>query len=226
MGDYLLLSNAYNYIRSGLELLYFLSGVILIVTVWIGLKQLKIVSEDFKIKNKRASVEKSIEYLNWFATDFIPQTNLFFRKVASEDLQYYKGPFSDQFLFDVNCKRESKYITAYITFCNENEAMDLLNQLEYFSAALISGLADEELAFNPLGLIYCELVERMYPFYCNVRRNRNEDDDRSSMFSYTIKLYNIWRKRIDRTKMERKRSILDESISKMPEERIKYIGGK
>jgi hypothetical protein len=219
-------SGTYNIIRMGLELLYFISGVGLIVTVWIGLRQLKLLKKDIDTKNKRASVEKSIEYLNWFATDFIPQSNNFQDKANKEQIQFYKGPYNTEFVFDENCKKDSGYITNLITFSYKNDGVNMLNQLEYFSAALLSGLADEELAFNPLGLFYCDFIERLYPVICYNRQNLSEDEDRSSMYSYNIRLYKIWNNRINKEKLERKRSKLDESISNIQDERISSIGGK
>lgn len=211
-------------IRPYLESLYFLSGIILIGSVFIGLRQLKLLQKDLTDKNKRAAVEKSIEYLNWFATDFIPVVNQYNDDFAKKDLEHYNGPMNDEFVFDRNCNSSSKYIKDILSANFDCGAINLLNQLEFFSAAMLSGLADEELAFNPLSEIYCRFVERMYVLICYHRNSLDEDDDKMTMFSNTIKLYLIWKGRINKKKLENKKNKLEQSISKIKEERIKSIG--
>jgi hypothetical protein len=209
----------YNKIRSILEGLYFIASVGLFATVIIGLRQLNLLKEDIKTKNKRASVEKSIEYLHWFAKDYIPKTIEVTGKVRSKNIQRYDGPINTEFLFDAQCNIDSGTIHDNITAYIEAGADSLLNEMEFVSAAFVNGLADEELAFNPLAQYYCQMVEELYPTLCYMR-----DDSNVTLYSNIIRLYKIWKGRLNKIDLEKKRSKIDESISKIQDERIRSIG--
>lgn len=216
----------FSVIRPYLETLYFLASIALVAGVFIGIKQLKLVKEelnlvkeDMNVRFKRASVEKSIEYLNWFATAFIPVANTSFDKVKASGVPEYDGPFNAQFIFDTNCSTANPDVIAKLKSCIENDSVAVLNQLEYFSAALMSGIADEELTFSPAAQTFCEFVEFFYPVICFHR-----PDESSTMYSNTIKLYNMWNARLKKIDLERKRSKLDEDISNIEVNRIRSIG--
>jgi hypothetical protein len=207
------------WVRPILELLYFLASIGLFASVFIGLRQLKLVKEDIKVRNKRASVEKSIEYLNMFATDFIPKITDKIKEINESKLAVYKGPFNPKFVFDHNCDLKSQVIKDYYLLCYEIDVVYILNELEFFSAALVSGLADEELAFNPLADFYCSTVER---FYVTICANRENGDSR--MYSNIINLYGTWKDRLHKMELESKRREIDENISKIEDRRIPSIG--
>lgn len=57
---------------------------------------------------------------------------------------------------------------------------------------MMSGLADEELAFNPLADAFCQFVELNYDVYCESRK-----DSRETLFTHTIELYIMWKDRIE-----------------------------
>jgi hypothetical protein len=215
-------------IKDWFELIYYISGIVLIIGIVIGIKQLKIAKDeikllknDYEVKNKRAAIEKSIEYLNVFATEFIPKAGKVTLEIEKKVNQMYKGPINKEFRFDSNCNPDAQYIQDIIKASVECGAINVLNRFEYFSAAFVSGLADEDLAFSPLSRIYCEYIEGLYVILCYLRR----DEDHNS-FDYTVQLYNTWEKRLEKTKLEKRRSKLDDEISKINTERIKYIGNE
>jgi hypothetical protein len=211
----------FSVLKDILEVLYYLSGIGLLLGVIIAIQQLKLMKKDFNVKNQRASIEKSIEYLHLFATEYIPKASKLLEDLSKKNIQFYKGPINKEFYFDNNCNLGSDYIKKNLIICAECGAIDVLNRFEYFSAALISGLADEELAFNPLASFYCEIVESLYVPLCYSRRN-----GLSTAYSNTIKLYNIWKARLDKLELEKKRSELDKEISKIQVERIQSIWKK
>ncbi len=206
-------------IRPFLETLYFIASIGLVAGLFIGLRQLKLLKEDMDIRYKRAAIEKSIEYLNWFATEFIPKTNKFIDDIRSKEIPEYEGPYNEKFIFDENCNTSQSDIRKRIKILNDCGATNLINELEYFSAALLSGLADEELAFNPLANIYCEAVETHYVMICDSR-----DDETSSVYSYTVSLYSIWKARIKKSELEKTKRKIDDDISKIKEKRITSLG--
>ncbi|MBP1993241.1 DUF4760 domain-containing protein [Paenibacillus eucommiae] len=206
-------------IRPILETLSFLASICLAATIVIGLRQLKLLKEDMFIKNKRASVEKSIEFLNWFATDFLPKHDEYVNEVKKKEAPLYEGPRNENFVFDSNCNLSMEPIKDHLQKSIDSRGADLLNQLEYFSAALLSGLADEELAFNPLAHIYCSIIEGLYVVLCYYR-----DEESKTMFTNIVTLHKMWKDRLEKMKMEIAKNKLIDDISKIKDTRIKGIG--
>jgi hypothetical protein len=209
-----------SYIRPILETLYFIASICLVISLFIGIRQIKLFKEDMSIKNKRAAIEKSIEYLNWFATEYIPKTYEFHTKLSKKEITNYKGIINQNFIFDENCKEDDPQIKSIIDAYIECGGIDLLNQLEFFSAALLSGIADEELAFNPLADLYCGYISEFYVLMCYLRRG-----EKSNLYSNTIELYNMWNKRLIKIKLEKEKNRIDSDISNIGEtQRIRSLG--
>jgi hypothetical protein len=57
-------------------LLYFLSGVGLLIVAVYGLKQLHLLKEDIRTRNTRAAREKALESATIYAREFIPNYKL------------------------------------------------------------------------------------------------------------------------------------------------------
>lgn len=204
-------------IRPFLETLYFLASIALVSTIVIGIQQVVLLKKDLQTTNKRAAVEKSIEYLNWFANTYIPRSESFTTAYGQKS-NTYKGPINRNFFFDENCKPNSKYIQEHIKLCLDNDGVHLLNQLEFLSAALINGLADEELMFNPTARLFCKHVERLYVLICLLRRDNHQ------VYSNIIKLYSIWKDRLNKIHLETKKSQIDKDLAEIKDEKIVSIG--
>ena len=123
-------------LKSILELVYYISGVGLLVGVGVAIKQLKVVKDDFKTKNKRASIEKSIDFLNWFATDFIPESQKYDDRIRdNKDVLEYNDSWGNNFEFNEKFILDSR-VAKSVNAKARAGAGELLNQIEYFSAAL------------------------------------------------------------------------------------------
>lgn len=205
-------------IRPLLESLYFIASIGLFATVIIGLKQLKLLKKDIADRNKRAAVEKSIEYLNLFATEFIPHFDDYRVKLTRDGVILHQGPYED-FIFTSEFNAHVSSVKTYLDKSFEHDGNNLANELEFFAAALLSGLADEELVFNPVAEIYCESIEHLYVIYCDTRK-----DSDSRLFTHTIKLYKMWKARLNKLQEERN-SKLRKASSTVGDQRIRSIGG-
>lgn len=199
------------------QIAYQIAGIALFFGVVVAIKQLGVMKKDMKSKNERASVEKSIEYLNWFATKFIPKNDkaiaaqkqdvvLTFEKIENKSFVY-----NSDLIFDDKV-RDSMFNKA------ESGVLDLANQLEFFSAAMVSGLADEKLAFNPLATSFCRFVDRNYDVYCYLRK------DKDMLFTHTKELYKLWKNRMESHELNKQKAQLDEKMSKIKDKNIPILG--
>jgi hypothetical protein len=191
-------------IRPLLETLYFIASIGLFATVILGIQQMKLLKKDISDRNKRAAIEKGVEYLHNFATAYIPKFDQFREHVLNEGVSFYTGPFDENFIYNGHYSSKDPEVVQRLKVYEKYEATNLANELEFFAAVVLSGLADEELIFNPLSTVTIEIIECLYPVYC---KHRNDIDSR--MFTKTLELYKMWKARInyiDELKEKRRKS--------------------
>lgn len=99
--------------------------------------------------------------------------------------------------------------------------LEQMNTLESLSAPLVSGVADSDSAFNSIGRTFCDSVESLWFNYVFYRSFVTDD---CNYFPSTIKLYDIWKSKIEKSDLERKRSDVEEQILKITKQEIKPIG--
>ncbi|WP_078390730.1 DUF4760 domain-containing protein [Shouchella patagoniensis] len=205
-------------IRAVFEILYFIAGIGMIVTLLLGLKQLKVLKEDIETKNKRAAVEKSLEYMDDFSKTIIPIVNKMMVVFDEKDIPKVSPTLNDRFLPDKT--HETDEVKNFVFQVTELGALDVLNRLEFFSTAIVSGLADEEISFKPTVTSFTSIVMFLYPVVCDYRKS-----DRNQ-FSNLIELYSVWSGKLKKEDLEYIRDKLDQNIAQIPEANIKSIGVK
>ncbi|MEK3729683.1 hypothetical protein [Lysinibacillus sp. FSL W8-0953] len=211
----------YQILKEVLENLYYIASIGLFAGIIVAGIQLKIMKADIQAKNKRASVEKSIEYLNWFATEFIPQCEEYQSKLSGKRVTIYPDIKNRTFSFNNEIHLKKPNVVESIKHKKSCGAVTLNNQLEFFSAAMMSGLADEELAFNPLADAFCQFVELNYDVYCESRK-----DSRETLFTHTIELYIMWKDRIESLHLQKEKQEIEEKMSKIQPKSIKVLGNE
>ena len=65
---------------------------------------------------------------------------------------------------------------------------DICNELEYFAAAFVQGVADEDVVYRSLHQTYLRTVRLLYKLICTANSNSNSE----RYFTNVIKLYRIW----------------------------------
>lgn len=180
-------------------------------------------------------MEKSLEYLDWFAASFLPFLAKYrekYMKVVNSLLESEK--FGEKHKEDLRRKVESigkvevpkgdvfknrlDKLMPVSAFMEVSGATSVLNQLEYFAAAMTSGVAHEELVFNPLSAAYCSIVEDHYYIICKQRV------DNDKLYSNIVKLYNIWKPKLQKEEMLEQSKKLAEELAQIPDVNIKSIG--
>lgn len=171
-------------IKPYLEVLYYISSSILVVTVIIGILQVKLLKKDIKTRNNRLSIEKSVEYMDRFVTKIIPQYKDYEFKLNNNEIPKYTGNY------DINFTYNNKSLNIDILKFDlkaDNGGFSLANELELFSSVILSGLANENILYNPLGRTFCRAVESVYDIICFCRM-----DSQNELFMNTMQLYIKW----------------------------------
>lgn len=206
-----------------LETAYQISGILMTLTLIIGLVQVYYVKRDLRITNQRAAAEKSIEFLNWFASYLMPKYQAYRSRIAeleadSDDLRALlrkKRPLPDAFMkAQVD---DEEMLVAFIQ--GEAGGEELVHQLEFFAAAMVSGLADADIVYRPVGLLYCMMVEELALILC-----LNRQDERKQLYPNTVELYRKWSHRLARERLREAQQDISEKMKQYEDGKLKTIG--
>lgn len=199
-----------NNIKNIIELLYYIAGIGLFGTLIVAVVQLKVLKKDLHDRNKRAAVEKSLELLNFFASELVPLINKYINRVNTEikNPKNVKHLMNDEFSLNIEEIADKEILSEAIirgTFGN----MDILNHLEFFSVAMLNGVADEGIVFTPVGKLFCECVEREYITIAGLRSNGK------APFNNLVELYTKWHNKLELEKLELEKLKTEEKMSSL-----------
>jgi hypothetical protein len=74
-----------------------------------------------------------------------------------------------------------------------------------------SDLADESVAFTPTALTFCQMCE-YFRLFIGVYRQ----PDKVKLYQNLVKLYQMWKPRLERTALEEQAKLLDAKKQKLP----------
>lgn len=182
-----------------LEIIYYLSGIVLAIGVLIGMIQLKItqkqialLNKDYKTKNKRAVIESSIKYLE-VAKSLIVDMSDYRRRFVKEipNRADTSSLFNKDFMLDDEEKiLNKKELVIELIVQEKLGLVHILNELEVFSVAMLNGVADENIVFTPFGRVFCEFIEEEHLKLTFSRTT-------GTPYENLVKLYNIWKDRLE-----------------------------
>lgn len=184
---------------------YYIAGVILAIGIIIAGRQLKLMKKDIQDRNKRATVQKALDQLDWFATQFIPENTEYLQKLKGKKILVYNSLEKMPFIFDDKVSLTNPSVVKSIEEKGSCGIINLMNRLESFSATFTNGVADEELAFNPAAEVFCNFVETNYDCYCKLR------DSSTNKYTYTIQMYELWKSKLHNYKVTEQVEMLTKS---------------
>ena len=212
-------------IRSWLELAYFVSQVLLMIIVLLGLRQLTlaknqlVLSESiFRTQSKRQSVEAAVLECRRFSETIVLDCLALDQYCKKHDISYFDDVVfaRTERGFTVDPSKAKKEDIVKI-----GEAGELLNKLingmEAYALFFLSGVADEKIAYHCNAKTYVETAEHLFKLFpiCNV-----DDEDAEPVKV----LYMRWRKKREEADLKVQRAALDKKLSEYSVKQIKAIG--
>jgi hypothetical protein len=210
------------HMRAVLEVLYFLSGVVLTVGVFVAIRQLRLTKAEMALRYKREAIVAALrqcEVLTAFLGGFQPRfvaifqdkpavvpgrwrpANLAFGETAFD----FKGD-AGRWLQGIAANQE-RLIKA-IAVCND---------LEVFALPFVKGAAAEDIAFTPAAAAFCEIVEKFLPLIVALRNGilmngLTHQPIASGPWEGVLGLYAIWSQRLKKdTLLSRAGSLMAEA---------------
>jgi hypothetical protein len=195
-------------LRPWIELLYFVSGIAVAIGVVYGLKQIRLLKKDIRLRNERAAKEKAIEYGRRYLRDYVQLNGAFFDDCQSGKLESYFGPIGD-FTSGSVLRSEEAGLMANKRYALPSW-LPAMNELEAISAAFTSGVADEATGFNIVGRTFCKSVEHSYDL---IALSRHKANDAHGYWSNIVQLYKMWSPRLEEAELRQAKEHLDSRIA-------------
>src|SRR5207248_9247363 len=129
--------------RPWIELGYFISGILLIFIAAYGAQQIILLKRDIETRNLRASRELTADCCARFA-DFVLMRRKFVRECDEAGLPLYAGQPGD---FSTESLLEAEHTVRVAQKLKLDSVIAGLNQLELIAMVILSGAADDQLAF-------------------------------------------------------------------------------
>ena len=200
-----------------LEQLSSIANIVLALAALLALWQLRLAASqlrlsrsDIQLRSRRESIAIALDQCKRFAHEIVPHTDTVYREMMAR-----KYPISTDIdpTFPMISK-EADPLGAQI-WVNEIELrikiVQMLNELESFAMYFASDLADESVAFTPTAVSFCQTCE-YYRFFIGVYRQ----PDKMKLYQNLVKLYSIWRPRLERTVLEEQAKLLESKKQKLP----------
>lgn len=222
----------FNEIRDWLELLYFLSGIVMMILVGFGLWQLKLAKDQislakdqletskdiFKTQSKRAAVEAAVIECRRYSETVIQDSIALDRYCETHDITFFDdvafNKTEEGFSIDTRSIKDDdlKKLSGASDIINR-----YLNGLESYALFFLSGIADEEIAFHTNGKEFIQSAEKGFKIFpiCNV----SEED------AEPIKvLYFRWYEKLEAKRLMIEQKKIEKKLSGYKDNNIRAIG--
>lgn len=207
-----------------LNIIYLLSGPMLVVIAYIALGQIKVAKLQLEeqrkvaqIQSKRDALKLMSEQVSAFNNVTLQLGNDLDDKIERENITFF-----DQ----AQVKVSEQGISINIRDFGSLEELDPIipeltkfaNALDSLSIYFLSGVADEDQAFRAIGSNYCDSVKDILPFLVKA----NDYDE--YCYSNCLQLFMIWHNRLEVTNMLKQRQELESQIKDRSIVTIKPVG--
>jgi hypothetical protein len=185
-------------LRSILELVYFVSTVVLTAVAFYGLRQLRLTKQIATQNAKRESIKFATERCQYYAERIVPLQSAVvtayrqhkFTCLSNQTFRVEKGEIV-QHNFDQQkmalCERELSAM--------RHEVVGFLNSMEAFAIPFVAGVADDELGFQETASAFCRGLAE---FMLTIAVSRG----RGPRYESAMKLYECWSARLEAQKMK------------------------
>lgn len=222
----------FSQLRDWLEILYFASGVVVMILVGFGLWQLKLAKDQislakdqletskniFKTQSKRAAIEAAVVECRRYSETIIPDSLALDKFCKDHGITYFEDVVFNKTEdgFSVSAKNVKKEDVEKLA-----EAEELINRymngLESYALFFLSGIADENIAFHTNGKQFIQSAEKGFKIF-PITNIEKEDAE-------PIKaLYYMWHKKLEAKRLKIQRKEIDKKLSGYSDKAIKPIG--
>jgi hypothetical protein len=204
-----------------------LSALIALKQIRLASLQIKITSDDIKVRSRREAIALAAKHCEDFADVLLPKLNAWVAEFGKAGIGLEKKWGLQNKTFDDNSLKDPKSAHAWVQLIKSKNlgytTCKILNQCEAFAIYFATGAADEEIAFPVVGPLFCEYVEQFAPFLIDLR-SHTDSSFTSGKYANTVRLYEIWADRIRLEELDAQTKKTDKERSSLKNDKIKPIG--
>lgn len=204
-----------------LEILSLISGPVIAVFAFFGLRQIKearnqvIEAKQTRITSaKRDSFRVAADKCTYYFETIIPLIDAIDKEIDSNGIKYFEK--SKVTIENNTIKVDPFYEASDFEKIKKMSFVKILNPLEGFSLFFTSGVADESIGFLTVGQTYCGSVKKLLPILAPLAGDK--------YFKNTLQLFLMWHSRLEKEKLETERQRIDKQLSKTMTVSVKPIG--
>jgi len=231
--------NSHLYLRFSLELLSFLSNIVLaciaiaaLYQIILAKRSLETARLDIELRSKREAVTLAADKVAEFAEYIIPKCNLEFRALVGGGISIDKWDLQN-IRFDESSFKDWNAALKWEEQLRASKQIDsatrVLNQLESFAMYFAKGAADEQVAYSAVGAIFRNYVDRLAPHLTSLRIISLSSKDvnvASGPFQNVVTLYEVWLSRARKETLQQEATRITSELSGLSTSDILPIGTK
>ena len=190
-------------VRPCLEAVYFISGVVVAGAALYALKQIPLLKKTLKIQSKRDALRITAEQCNYYFETIVPLQNVFISAVKKYNVKYYEG-------WSVTVDKESISVSRndppdMTGFKDITEEYSVLNNMESFATFFTSGVGDEKVAYDTVGITFLDFCTKLMPWIIKCRE--------SGYYKNLTELFMRWENRRVSGELMAKKKTLEEKLN-------------
>jgi hypothetical protein len=204
-----------NVIRPYLEILYFVSAIVLAIVAIVALKQLSISKNTLTTQSKRDALKLTASECTRYLDQIIPLANDLEIAVKKYDVKYFNG-------WEVAVDRNNVTVTRKQPLDLQNfdklvsTLVPLCNSLEGFATFFVSGVADEYLAYHTVGTTFLGTMDTLIPWVAGCQKD--------GYYKNLFHLYAKWKMRKQEALLRQKKESLEKQLNQMGDKRSYPLG--
>lgn len=209
-------------LKDYLEILYFISGPIIAVFAFYGLRQIKEAKHQVQelqktrvINCKRDSYVLAAEKCTYYLEKIVPQINTLDTDIREKNFSFFKNSIIDETDTAFSLKPIFKDKTEFEAVFNLN-VLPVFNELEAVSVFFISGVASEKIGFMTIGHTFCSTIKNYLPYMILLSSGKH--------FNNCLSLYKLWHNKIVESELKKEKNKLEGELDKIKIINIKEIG--
>ena len=172
--------------------------------------QLEVSRADIVLRSRREAIAVALEQCKRFAEDIVPHVDKINKEMMAKN---YPMPTNVDPDFPLLLKEVDQLgVNIWLNEIDlRTRIVQTLNEVESFAMYFASDLADESVAFTPTALTFCQTCE-YYRLFIGVYRQ----PDKMKLYQNLVKLYGMWKPRLERTVLEEQGKLLEAKKQKLP----------
>ena len=202
--------------RDILEILFFISGIVVALAALVALYQLILTKRLNQLNAKRAACSLAIERCQFYLTQVIALLDALDNKLKESGIRSFGTT-------KIHIEKGAVRFSIKLQTLNNEQILAMArslqvacNALESFSVSFISGAAAKSVAFSTVGWTFCSSVELLLPHIVPLSQSGN--------YQNTAKLFVLWYPRLKKHELEQKKQLLQQESDEIRDVSITAIG--